>query len=98
MPACKEKLLQFLESDDPLKTRLPGLRRRGRDALQVMETHLANHEWFAAGRYTIADIALYAYTHVADQGGFDLQEFPAIRGWISRVATQPEYIPMDWEP
>lgn len=91
-------ITQFLDTDHPLKGRLKGLHNRGYDALQVMETHLLDHDWFAAGRYTIADIALYAYTHVADQGGFDLQRFPAVRRWISRVATTPEHVPMDWKP
>ena len=83
---------------NPLKKRLQGLQSRGNDALQVMETHLADHDWFAGGRYTVADIALYAYTHVADQGGFDLQPYPAIRRWITRVQQQPNYIPMAWQP
>jgi glutathione S-transferase len=91
-------ITQFLEPDNPLKKRLNGLQSRGYEALQVMETHLTDHDWFAGGRYTIADIALYAYTHVADQGGFDLQSYPAIRRWITRVQQQPNYIPMSWQP
>ncbi len=70
-------------------------RARGVAALGVMETHLATNDFFAAGRFTIADIALYAYTHVAEEGGgFDLTPYPAIRTWLARVAAQPRHIPI----
>jgi glutathione S-transferase len=59
-----------------------------------MERHLAAHDFFAAGRYTIADIALYAYTHVAHEGGFDLRRSPEVRAWLDRVASQPGHIPI----
>ena len=62
----------------------------GHRALGVMDKHLALHDYFAADRYTIADIALYAYTHVADLCGYDLSAFPAVRTWLRRVAAQPE--------
>jgi glutathione S-transferase len=65
---------------------------RGYAALTVMERHLAAQAWFAGGAYSIADIALYAYTHVAAEGGFDLTPFGAIRGWLARVATQPGHV------
>ena len=61
----------------------------GVKALEVMEQHLGNEPFFVGGRYTIADIGLYAYTHVADEGGFDLSRFPAIGAWLARVAAQP---------
>jgi glutathione S-transferase len=64
----------------------------------VMERHLRNHDFFAADRYTIADIALYAYTHVANECGYDLTGFPAIRAWLKRVSEQPDHIRMDWHP
>ena len=64
----------------------------GYRALGVMEKHLATHDFFAAGRYTIADIALYAYTHVAHECDFDLQAFPAVRAWLNRVADQPGHV------
>lgn len=63
-------------------------------ALQVMENRLADHPFLVADQYTIADIALFAYTHVADEGGFDLTTFPAIRAWIQRVQAQPQHIPI----
>ena len=71
---------------------------RGYQALRVMEQHLASRDFFAAGRYTIADIALYAYAHTANQTVFDLTGFPAIRAWIKRVADQPGHVPITWEP
>ena len=64
----------------------------GERALSVMERHLAEHHYFAAGRYTIADIALYAYTHVADMSDYDLSRFPAVRAWLKRVAAEPQHV------
>ena len=69
-------------------------RARGYDALAVMEDHLHHRDFFAAGRYTIADIALYAYTHVAHEGGFDLAPYPAVNAWLARVRSQPRHIPI----
>ncbi len=71
---------------------LPGLVKRGNDALDVMETHLAKHEFFVGGRYGLADIALYAYTHVAEEGEFDLVRYPAVSAWLKRVAAQPKHL------
>ena len=70
----------------------------GYRALSVMEKHLARNYFFAADRYTIADVALYAYTHLAHECDFDLGGFPAVRGWLKRVADQPGHIAMDWQP
>ncbi|RAM50462.1 MAG: glutathione S-transferase family protein [Hapalosiphonaceae cyanobacterium JJU2] len=64
----------------------------GYAALKLMENHLQSHNFFVNERYTIADIALFAHTHVAEEGGYDLQPFPAIQAWIERVKTQPRYI------
>ncbi|HKH09726.1 MAG TPA: glutathione S-transferase family protein [Rubrobacter sp.] len=69
-------------------------RKLGHDALGVMEGHLADNGFFVGGRYTVADIALYAYTHVAHEGGFDLAGYPAVLAWIDRVAAQPGHIPI----
>jgi glutathione S-transferase len=69
-------------------------KERGQAALRVMETHLKDKPFFAADRYTIADIALYAYTHTAQHTGFDLQALPAVRDWLARVAAQPRHIPI----
>lgn len=70
------------------------MRPRGYDALGVMEGQLKSREWFVGERYSIADIALYAYTHVAGEGGFSLTGYPAIRAWLERVKSQPRYIPI----
>jgi glutathione S-transferase len=67
----------------------------GYRALKVMENHLKQHRYFAAERYTIADIALYAYTHVAHLCDFDLSAFPAINAWLDRVAAEPGHISMN---
>jgi glutathione S-transferase len=67
-------------------------RRGGTAALRAMEGHLTGREFLVADRYTIADIALYAYTHVAPEGGFELEPYPAIREWLARVEAQPGHI------
>ncbi|URD48779.1 glutathione S-transferase family protein [Chroococcidiopsis sp. CCNUC1] len=69
-------------------------RQAGYAALGVMEQHLTQQKFFVGDRYSIADIGLFAYTHVADEGGFDLSRFPAIQAWIERVKAQPNYIPI----
>jgi glutathione S-transferase len=69
----------------------------GLAALGVMERHLTERRWFVGDGYTIADIALYAYTHVADEGGFDLAPFPAIRAWLDRVRAVPGHVPITQE-
>jgi glutathione S-transferase len=69
----------------------------GYAALKVMENHLICHTFFVGERYSIADIALFAYTHVADEGGFDLTKFPAIQAWIERVKAQSRYISITQE-
>lgn len=66
----------------------------GNQALAVMEQHLAQHQFFVDNRYTIADIALYAYTHVAHQGHYDLTPYPNIQAWCDRITQQPHYIPI----
>jgi glutathione S-transferase len=71
---------------------------RGYAALQVMENHLKTHEFFAASQLTVADIALYAYTHVAEQCDFDLTAFPSIRAWLHRVEQEPGFVTMGWKP
>jgi len=71
---------------------------RGYRSLQVMDNHLKEHDYFAAGHLTVADIALYAYTHLAHECDFDLEPFPAIRAWLRRIEQEPDYVPMDWQP
>jgi glutathione S-transferase len=67
-------------------------RAGGEAALKVMEDHLAKHEWFVGNQYSIADIALYAYTHVADGGGFSLSPYPAVNRWLYMVAGQQGHV------
>ncbi|WP_417798015.1 glutathione S-transferase family protein [Terasakiella pusilla] len=80
------------EKEDP---RLPQLWKKGYTALDVMENHLKEHDFFAGGRYSVADISLFAYTHVADEGGFDLSRYPKVNAWIERVKAQTGWKPMD---
>jgi glutathione S-transferase len=65
---------------------------QGRAALEVMERHLSKHQFFVGERYSIADIALYAYTHLANEGGFDLEPFGALRDWLARVRAQSKHV------
>ena len=76
------------------RAELPRLQERGYQALAVMEQHLARERFFVGDAYSIADIALYAYTHAAGEGGFELQRFPAVRAWIARVEGQPRFVSM----
>jgi len=71
---------------------------KGYRALAVMEKHLQQHRFFATDSCTVADIALYGYTHLAHQCDFDLSPFPAIGAWLERVAAQPRHVPMDRQP
>jgi glutathione S-transferase len=73
---------------------LPERRRRGNAALDVMEGHLAQHDFFVGEQVSIADIALYAYTHVAHEGGFDLSGRPGVQAWLARVAARPRTVPI----
>jgi len=85
-------LTHRIEMTPERQAALPGKRRWGVAALEVMEQHLRTRSFFVGDSYTIADIALYAYTHVAHEGGFDLAPFAAVRAWIARVADQPGHI------
>jgi len=84
----------FLPADHRRQAELPSLHQRGQQALAVMEDHLREHAWFSANSYGVADIALYAYTHCANDGGFELAVYPRVTTWLARVAAQPGYSPM----
>ncbi len=71
---------------------------KGEEALSRMESQLARSPFVAGDRMTLADIALYANTHLAHEAEFDLTPFPAVRGWIDRVAAEPGHVGMDWRP
>jgi glutathione S-transferase len=83
-------------SGDPERfaAELDAKRAGGYAALDALARHLETRSFLVADRYTIADISLYAYTHVADEGGFDLGAYPAIRAWLDRVAAQPGHVPI----
>jgi glutathione S-transferase len=68
--------------------------RGGEAALRALESRLTDHPFLVADRYTIADITLYAYTHVAPEGGFDLEPYPAVNAWLARVSSQPGHVPI----
>ena len=80
--------------DDERRPMVEGKRRWGNAALAVMERHLEGRDYFVGNRSSIADIALYAYTHVAEDGEFDLGRFPVVRRWLARIAAQPGHIPI----
>jgi glutathione S-transferase len=76
------------------KAQIETKRAAGEAALKLMDEHLAGRAFFVGDRLTLADVALYAYTHVAEEGGFVLSDYPAIGGWLARVAAEPGYIPI----
>jgi glutathione S-transferase len=80
--------------DELQRALLPGKRKAGEAALQLMDEHLSGRDFFVGDGLSLADISLYAYTHVAEEGGFDLARHPAIGRWLERVAAQPGHLPM----
>jgi glutathione S-transferase len=89
---------KHLPTDHPRRAELPERLAKGRAAFAVMETHLRTRRFFVAERYGIADIALYAYSHVAHEGGHDLEPYPQLRDWLARVAVQPRHIAITERP
>ena len=87
-------ILRHLGRDHPRMAEMPERLEKGRAALRVMEQHLGKTDFFVGNRYSIADIALYAYTHRADEADHDLAPYPALRAWLARVASQPGHIKM----
>jgi glutathione S-transferase len=77
---------------------LDAKRVQGHAALAVMDEHLRSRTFFAGEAYSIADIALYGYTHVAEEGGFELAPYRAVVAWLARVASQPRHVPITWTP
>ena len=86
--------MRYLGSPPEKQAALEEKKLGGYKALDVMEQHLGQHEYFAGNVFTIADIALYAYTHVADEGGFDLADYPAVRAWLARIEARDKFVPM----
>ncbi len=87
--------LAYSGSPEKFADRVPERMKGGYAALDAMERHLDARTFLVGERYSIADIALYAYTHVAHEGGFDLEPYPAIRSWLDRVASQPDHVTID---
>jgi glutathione S-transferase len=92
--ATPRYICRHFPADHPRRAELPERLAKGRAAFAVMETHLATRQFFVDERYTIADIALYAYSHVAADGGHDLAPYPKVREWLGRVAAQPGHVPL----
>jgi len=90
--------LRYLKDPKGHRAEIDKRRGPGYAALGVMERHLADAPFFVGDVVSIADIALYAYTHVAHEGGFSLDDFPAIRAWLARFAALPGYLPMPHRP
>ncbi len=81
--------LHFLEMTDERRVQIAEKQKAGRAVLKLMDDHLADRSYLVGDSYSIADILLYAYSHVADEGGFDLGDYPSVQRWLGRVAQQP---------
>jgi len=92
--AVAKFILTMLPPDTPRRAEIPLLHEKGYAALQILEDRLKNRDFLVGGEYSIADIALFAYTHKAEMGGFDLGRFPAIQRWIGRVEKMPGFVAM----
>ena len=96
--ATSRFIVQYLGRPEEREADLESRRGGGYMALDVMEQELSDADYIANDKYSIADIALYAYTHVAHEGGFDLGAYPQINAWLKRVEEQPGYVPMNKKP
>lgn len=97
--AVRRALLTFPErAKDATPERLAVTLERGNKALGVMDQHLAGSSFFAGNALSVADIALYAYTHTAETGGFQLDAYPAVAAWLKRVEADPGHVPLEWLP
>jgi glutathione S-transferase len=92
--ATSRFIIRYLGRPGSREGDLESRRGGGYLALDVMEQELANNDYIANDKYSIADIALYAYTHIADEGGFDLIDYPQVNAWLRRVESQPGYVAM----
>ena len=92
--ATSRFIIQYLDSPPDRQSELQQKKAGGESALQVMEQQLNSNDYITGDRFNIADIALFAYTHVADEGGFNLSPYPGVRAWIERIGQRPGYTPM----
>jgi len=100
-PAIAVRLSNILHAasrPDISEKEMQNLLERGNHALSVMEAQLQNTPYIAGGRFSVADISLYGYSHSAEQAGYDLGRFPAVKAWLARVAGQQDHVPIDWLP
>lgn len=86
--------ISVLRQPEQFQAQIAQKQELGYAALAALDQHLSSRKFMVADRYTIADLSLYAYTHVAPEGGFDLSRFPAVQAWLDRVAQQPETFPL----
>lgn len=93
--ATSRFIVRYLGSPAGRQADLEQKRDGGYAALGVMDRHLQHQEYMAGGKFTIADIALFAYTHVAHEGGFDLDRFGAVNAWLERIRARPQFAPME---
>jgi glutathione S-transferase len=92
--ATSRFIIQYLGNPSARQAELEGKKKGGYAALGVMEKQLLNHAYMAGEQFSIADIALFAYTHVAGEGGFDLANYPAIRAWMRTIERRPKFVAM----
>jgi len=92
--AVARKIKKLLPAGHPDNQKMPELEKRGYHALTIMQQHLRKHEYFVADKYSIADISLYAYTHIAEEGGFELDAYPSILRWMDDIRAQVGYVAM----
>ena len=92
--ATSRFIIKYLGSPADKQASLAEKKAGGISALEIMEQQLSQQAFVTGDNFNIADIALFAYTHVADEGGFNLADYPAIRGWIERISGRPNYVPM----
>jgi glutathione S-transferase len=88
-------MLRFSGQPEAFADRLPQLKKAGNRALGTMERHLEGSAFFVGDDLSLADVALYAYTHIADESGLELEPYPAVRRWLEGVASVPGHVPMD---
>jgi glutathione S-transferase len=96
--ATARHILKHLSPESARRAELPSRLQQGRAALSVMESHLKERDFFVGNRYSIADIALFAYTHVAHEATVDLTPYARVRAWLTRVCNQPRFILMTTKP
>ncbi len=92
--AVNRYLMHYAPPGDPRRNQIALNAEKGHFALSVMERHLTINDWFCSAGYSIADMALYSYTHVAGEGGFELNGYPKIQAWLARVAAEPGHVAM----